>query len=144
MTDAARELRDLAESERRSGHGDRAIAAYEQAVAILRGLGDPLRLAHTIRHLGDVHCDEGHLDAAAICYTEALQIYRAAAEPPMLDLANALRAMAVLKERVGARAEAAELWREAGSLYERANVEAGVAESARRVALLTSGKPPAQ
>ena len=62
----------------------------------------------------------------------------------MLDLANALRAMAVLKERVGARAEAAELWREAGSLYERANVEAGVAESARRVALLTSGKPPAQ
>ena len=139
MSDAAASMRALAEEERRAGRGDRAVAAYEQAVAILRGGSEPLRLAHTVRHLGDVHVEEGHLDAAEACYTEALQIYRGAPDAPVLDVANAIRAMAVLQERVGGRAEAAALWEEAGRLYEIAQVDAGIRESARRVALLRAG-----
>lgn len=144
MSDDAASMRALAERERAAGRGDRAIAAYEEAVALLRREDDLLRLAHTIRHLGDVHVEENHLTAAEPCYSEALRIYRGAAEAPVLDLANAIRSMAVLKERVGERAEAAALWVEAGRLYERANVEAGVKESTRRAALLAPGKSSAQ
>lgn len=134
VNDPAKVMRDLAEDERRAGRGDRAIAAYRESITLLRETNaNPFRLAHTIRHLGDVHLEQQHLDDAATCYSEALQIYRAASEPPVLDLANAIRAMAVLKERVGAREAAAALWEEAGALYERANVTAGVAESRRRV-----------
>src|SRR5688572_22059358 len=122
MNDPAKVMRDLAEDERRAGHGDRAIAAYKEAVKLLReSNAKPLRIAHTIRHLGDVYVEQHQLGAADTCYREALQIYRADADPPVLDLANAIRAFAVLKERVGEREEAAALWEEAGTLYERAN-----------------------
>lgn len=53
-----------------------------------------------------------------------------------LDLANAIRSFAVLKDEVGAAEEAQRLWQEAHDLYVVVNVPAGVAESAARLALL--------
>src|SRR6185312_15703655 len=95
-----------------------------------------LKLAHTIRHIGDIHRHEGRTEPAESCYQEALAIYRAHAETPPLDLANALRGFALLKESLGASQEARALWEEAGKLYASVNVEAGVIESERRMALL--------
>ncbi|HEV8492824.1 MAG TPA: hypothetical protein VGR76_11160 [Candidatus Angelobacter sp.] len=74
--------------------------------------------------------------AARASYDEAVGIYRAHQQTPPLDLANALRSLALLKEAVGEDAKASALWEEAGILYAEANVEAGIVESARRVAKL--------
>src|SRR2546430_2641892 len=106
------------------------------AVAGLRKIDDPLRLAHTVRHLGDAYYYAGRASLAEPCYVEALSIYRCHEHRQPLDLANAIRSFAVLKDEVGAAEEAQCLWQEAHDLYVADNVSAGVAESAARLALL--------
>ena len=106
------------------------------AVAGLRRVDDPLRLAHTVRHLGDAYYYAGRASMAEPCYVEALSIYRRHEHRQPLDLANAIRSFAVLKDEVGAAEEAQHLWQEAHDLYVAVNVPAGVAESAARLALL--------
>ena len=106
------------------------------AVASLRKVDDPLRLAHTVRHLGDAYYYAGKWSLAEPCYVEALSIYRRHENRQPLDLANAIRSFAVLKDEVGAAAEAEPLWQEAHDLYVSLDVSAGIAESAARLALL--------
>lgn len=107
------------------------------AVASLRKVDDPLRLAHTVRHLGDAYYYARRWSLAEPCYVEALSIYRRHENRKPLDLANAIRSFAVLKDEVGATAEAELLWQEAHDLYVALDVSAGIAESAARLALLT-------
>jgi tetratricopeptide (TPR) repeat protein len=132
----ARSLTALGQIERDKGNVAAALQHYEEAVGIYCAEGDSLKLAHAMRHVGDIHQDAGRLRQAEPCYNEALAIYRAHKETPPLDLANAIRGMALLKEATGKTQEALALWEEAGRLYAGENVEAGVAESKRRVGLL--------
>jgi tetratricopeptide (TPR) repeat protein len=108
---------------------------YEEAVTLCRGEGDALGLAHTIRHLGDIHREAGRLADAELCYGEVLTLYRAH-EPNPLDLANALRPLAILREATGQAEEARRLWEEARKLYMAVNVQAAVAECSVRLARL--------
>lgn len=132
----ADELRRLGESQRRKSGTDGGVAAYEQAVALLRDGGDVIKLAHTIRHLGDVHVEQGRPEAAAPLYDEALALYRGHPSPPRMGLANAIRSQAVLKEQLGRREEAAGLWAEARELYAREGIQEGVDEASRHLARL--------
>lgn len=120
---------------------DAALHRYEQAVAIYRATGDMLRLAHAVRHLGDIHQDAGRADLAEPCYEEALDLYRRDERTPPLDLANAVRGLALLKGSAGESEQARSLWTEARDLYLSVNVTVGVAESSRRLALLTQESP---
>jgi tetratricopeptide (TPR) repeat protein len=113
------------------------VIQRELAVAAARRSGDPLRLAHAVRHLGDAYVHAGQLPQAAGSYAEALAIYRSDPATAPLDLANAIRGFAVLQDEVGAIEDALRLWHEAHDLYRTVNVPAGVAESAARLALLT-------
>lgn len=90
-------LRALGEVERGIDESDGGVAAYEESVAILRGEKLPLKLAHTVRHLADIYRHLGEKDRAERCYDEALAIYRSHPETAPLDLANALRGVAILK-----------------------------------------------
>lgn len=99
-------------------------------------LSDALRLAHAVRHLGDACYFAGWASAAEACYVEALSIYRRREDRRPLDLANAIRSFAVLKDEVAAAEEAQILWLEAHDLYVAVSVLAGVAECAARLALL--------
>ena len=67
---------------------------------------------------------------------EALAIYRAHPETQPLDLANAIRSMAVLKQETGDRRRAIALWSEARELYASLQVDAGVKECTARLAML--------
>ena len=122
-----RNLRDLESAERH----------YRKASELYRGLGNLLKTAHTIRHVADILREQSKRDESALLYAEALEIYRNHPETPPLDLANAIRGFALLKEDQEDRAQAACLWQEAGKLYELTGIEAGVAESRRRIFLLT-------
>jgi tetratricopeptide (TPR) repeat protein len=133
----ARALADLGQIERDMHHNDAALRHYEEAVDLYRDQGVPLKLAHSIRHVADIHRHVGNHRLAESCYDETLRIYREHPETPPLDLANALRGWALLKEAVGEIEEARARWQEAGRLYADVHVEAGVTESKRRMKLLT-------
>jgi tetratricopeptide (TPR) repeat protein len=121
-----RALRGLGQIERDIGRGDAARPLYEEAVTICHELGDPLALAHTVRHLGDIHMHAGRVDLAEACYHEALAQYPSREDNPPLDLANALRPLAILKHDAGDVQEARRLFEEARNLYAAAAVQEGV------------------
>lgn len=126
-------LKGLGHVEQDLGHGEAARSLYEEAASICREEGDPLLLAHTVRHLGDVHQAAGRLELAEPCYLEALALYRSQERTGALELANAIRPLAMLKDGVGQREEARRLWEEARDLYSAENVQAGVAECSARL-----------
>ena len=112
------------------------ILKCKLAVASVRKVNDPLRLARTVRHLGDAYYYARRPVEAEPCYVEALSIYRRHENRRPLDLANAIRSFAVLKDEIGAADEAQDLWQEAHDLYVDLKATAGVAECAARLALL--------
>lgn len=134
--DLARALTRLGQIERDLRHSDAALQCYEEAVAIYRDEGDALRLAHGVRHMADIHLEQKRRDVAERCYYEALAIYRAQEEVSPLELANAIRGLAVLKSGDRETGEAKLLWQEARDLYDAAGVHAGVEESSHRLDIL--------
>ena len=131
-----RALSGLAQVNRDAGDRSKALALYDEVVAIRRTLDEPLSLAHAVRHLADVARELDRETEAARAYDEALAIYRADAHTAPLELANALRGIALLKEATGDKAAAHAAWTEAGRLYREADVDAGAAECARRCTAL--------
>lgn len=115
------------------GQADKARSLLEDAVAAARAVGDPLRVAHAVRHLGQVHHRQGRWDQAESCYREALDLYGEANGASPLDHANALRPMAMLLEDRGDVEEAVGVWGEAARLYRMAGVTAGVEECEARM-----------
>src|SRR2546428_14036791 len=97
------------------------------AVASARRGEDSLRLAHSVRHLGDAYYYAGRWALAEPCYVEALSIYREDNKTLPLDLANAVRSLAVLKDDTGASDEARRLWQEVHNLYTSLKASAGLA-----------------
>jgi tetratricopeptide (TPR) repeat protein len=130
------ELVAAAAAARHEGRTDEAVALYGRAAKEARRQGDSLVLAHRLRHIGDILQDAGRDTEAAPYYDEALALYRSRPDAPILDLANMLRPLAMLKEKAGDRAGAKALWAEAATLYEAAGIEIGAKESARRLAAL--------
>jgi len=131
-----RALKALAHVVRDIGQDERALPLYEESLTLSREEGDILLLAHTARHLGDLHRGADRLAEADQCYSDALSLYRSAVSPPALDLANALRPAALLKERQGDSTGARQLWSEARVLYQAAGVQPGVDECVRHLARL--------
>jgi tetratricopeptide (TPR) repeat protein len=122
-----RNLRDLEAAERH----------YRDASEIYRSLDNSLKTAHTLRHAADILREQKRADLAAQLYAEALDIYHGHKDAPPLDLANAIRGFALLKEQTGDREEALSLWREARELYELTGIEAGVSESETQIRSLS-------
>lgn len=131
-----------------AGHeviGAHGIGAFQKPVvvrvggylkgAILRTLDDPLRLAHTVRHVGDIFQSQG-AELAGPFYAEALAIYRGNDSTRPLDLANTVAGYARFNEEHGEAGEAITLWQEARSLYASVDVQAGVKEAGERLAVL--------
>jgi tetratricopeptide (TPR) repeat protein len=132
----AKALNALGQVERDLHHSSTAIDCYRQAAAIYRELDAQVGLAHTIRHIADILREQKRSADAEKAYNEALEIYRSNPDAPGLDLANALRGFALLKDGNGAGEEALLLWQEASYLYAAAGVEAGVSECKMQIAFL--------
>jgi tetratricopeptide (TPR) repeat protein len=148
LDDALRECGQAAELSRTAGSEEQLIAAlsglgqisrdrkqlefalqyYSEALALCRRHSTPVRIAHTARHLGDIYRESGMLIGAEPLLAEALAIYRRSSEIEPLELANAIRPLALLKTTLADAQAARLLWREALELYTAANVFAGVDE----------------
>ncbi|MXV95810.1 MAG: tetratricopeptide repeat protein, partial [Gemmatimonadetes bacterium] len=120
---------------------DRARTLFEESVAVAREADDPLRLAHAVRHLGQVNHRLGRLESAGTCYEEALDLYDRAGTAHPVDHANALRPMAALQEELGDVQGARLMWRRAAELYRSAGVEEGVDECEARLSGLAQAEP---
>jgi tetratricopeptide (TPR) repeat protein len=132
MDKAGAEAIERARAARAAGRLEEAAALYEQAAST----GDPLARAHRLRHAGEIRLELGQVDRAEAALAEAVAGYRAAADPPVLDLANALRPLAMLREAQRRAEDARVAWREAALLYAEAGIEPGVKESNRRLKTL--------
>jgi tetratricopeptide (TPR) repeat protein len=132
------DLVSQARAARREHRLDDARRHYEDAVAMLRDAGEPLRLAHTLRHLGDVLWDAGRPAQAEPHVRHALALYRHHSDAPRLDVANAIRSLAVVTEHAGNTEEANRLWSEAHEIYVSLDVKPGAVESAARLDRLRS------
>jgi tetratricopeptide (TPR) repeat protein len=129
-----RALKGLGQIERDLDQSDAARPLYEEAVALCRKDGNAQALAQTIRHLADIHHTSGNVAAAEPCYQEAIDLYRGDPHTATLDLANAIRPLAILKSHTGQMADARQLWTEARKLYLAVNVADGAAECTYRLA----------
>lgn len=116
------------------GDPERARTLFAESVAVARETGDPLRVAHALRHLGQVNRRLGRVEVAERCYEEALGLYEGAGTVHPVEHANALRPMAALREERGDVEEARVLWRRAMEMYRAAGVEEGVGECEGRLA----------
>ncbi len=138
MMDAAQQKIEEGRTARNAGDLAGALRGYEAAVAQLRTMDAPLRLAHTVRHVADMQREAGEFEAAKTNYAEALAIYRQDAATGTLDLANTLRGYGLLMEALGDHSTARAMWAEAGKLYAIVGVQAGIDEAARRVEMLSA------
>ncbi|MCX6596654.1 MAG: hypothetical protein NTV70_09840 [Acidobacteria bacterium] len=134
----ARALTGLGQMARDEGQLSGALGHYQEAAALFRSLDDPARLAHTVRHVGDIHIELAQPGLAGHCYGEALTLYRGLPQTSPGELANALRSWALFQEARGAREEASGIWREVQALYQAAGIAAGVTESTRRLTALAN------
>ena len=126
-------LKGLGQIERDLGHGEHALQLYVEAAELCLALDDQPGLAHTLRHLGDIHQDDDALTSAEAYYAQALALYRRQPTSSALDLANALRPYALLRERLGDAEDAIAMWQEARALYAAAGIAAGVEECDRHL-----------
>ncbi len=132
----ANALKALAQAERDLQHPGTALKYYREAVDIERNRGDALAVAHTIRHIADIQREQKSFEDAAVSYDEALELYSKHPGVPPLDRANALRGIALLKDKTGDPHEALLMWRGAKALYQTAGVAAGVSECEAHIAFL--------
>jgi tetratricopeptide (TPR) repeat protein len=126
--DLVHALKGLGQIERDAGRGQRALPLYEEAAELCLANDDLHGLAHALRHLGDIHQDADGWSAAESYYQQALNLYRRLPDVSVLDLANALRPYALLRERLGDVEAATPLWREARMHYLSAGIAAAVEE----------------
>jgi len=132
----AETVKYLGKIERDLGEVDASLRHYQEAAALVRTLNHPLNIAHTIRHIADILREKGEPDRAAPYYDEALILYRRNPKAPPLDLANALRGLALNKADLGDKPAAIQIWQEASALYKQVNIPAGIAESEHQITLL--------
>ena len=138
LSTRSRALTGLGRIERDLGNTGAALVLYTEALAHLREAGDPLAIAHTARHVGDIHLDRRELSAAEPHLREALELYRADLRTRPLELANALLSLASLETDLDHRPAARALLEEALDLYTSLNVRGGMDDCTNRLRALLS------
>ena len=128
----------LGQLERDLGRLQAAGDSYREAVKEARAAGEPIRIAHALRHLADVEREQGQVDSAVCSATEAVELIRKIPDVPLPSLANTLRVWALVLELKSNFSGAKAAWQDACCAYERAEIEAGVAECKARLNALDS------
>jgi hypothetical protein len=139
MTVQAQTIRALlksADADHCAQHWTAARAKFRQAADLARNAGERWLLGYALRHLADASREDGDGTESLQAAQEAVQTYRSLPDATALDLANALRLTALAQEALGLGAAAAPSWREARILYDKVQVDEGVAECGRRLALI--------
>ena len=114
--------------DRTEGRLREALKGYERAIDLARAANDMAQRAHAQRHVRELHRELGQHRSAVSAAAEAVALYRQHDGDASLDLANALRVLALAHGSLGESPAAAASWQEARSLYMAVGVHAGVDE----------------
>jgi hypothetical protein len=126
-----------AKSARRQGRLSDATALYEEAAESFQAEQQPARWAHALRHAAEFAVRAGDC-ATGLREARVVVEYYRSSQPGVLEMANALRVLALAEMTAGERDNAVTHWNEARALYEDAGVADGVVEAERRVAILAA------
>jgi len=135
----ARTLKLLAQIEHDTDSLREALRYYDEAVNIYRQLDNKNKLAHTIRHIADIRRELDEFENARENYHEALRLYDSNGTTGPLDLANAIRGLALAVQELQPE-EAVAHWAKARDLYEEVGVSAGVDECNDHITTLSAVK----
>jgi tetratricopeptide (TPR) repeat protein len=135
MSEDFNSIVDQARQDRTEGRRHEALTGYERAADLARAANDMGQRAHALRHVGDLQRELGHYRSAESAAAEAVTLYRQHGGAS-LDLANALRVLALAHESLGQLPEAEASWREAKPLYQAVGVLPGVHECDQHIARL--------
>ncbi len=117
-SDLARALTRCAQVERDIRNYDAALQFQQEAVDLYRSCDKTASLAHAIRHYADILVAAGRCEDAAPFYREMLQLYEDSCEVPPLEMANAIRSVALHAELSGDAQQARRFWHDARARYE--------------------------
>jgi len=126
-----------AKSARRQGRLSDATALYEEAAESFQREQQPARWAHALRHAAEFALRAGD-GVTSLREARAVLEYYRNTPPTTLEMANALRVIALAEAAGGELDNAVEHWNEARRLYHEAGVADGVLEADRHVALLST------
>jgi hypothetical protein len=126
-----------AKSARRQGRLSDATALYEEAAESFQAEHQPERWAHALRHAAEFAVRAGDC-ATGLREARVVVEYYRSTPPTTLEMANAMRVMAMAEMAAGERDSAVTHWIEARSLYMDAGIADGVVEADRRVAVLAA------
>lgn len=126
-----------AKSARRQGRLSDATALYEEAAESFQAEQQPARWAHALRHAAEFALRAGDGVTSLREARMVIEYYRST-PPTTLEMANALRVMAMAEAAAGETDNAMEHWNEARRLYREAGIADGVLEADRHVALLST------
>lgn len=111
------------------GNKEKALAYCRQSVESYHQAGNQDKIAHSTRHLADLHRNLGEIGESERNYRIAIDIYRASRETTNGNLANALRGFALVLEAQGKTTEAIAVWSETRDLYQSCHLPIGVEEA---------------
>lgn len=139
LSGEARALTRQAQMARDADDLDWAQHDQQAAIALFRQAGDGHALAHALRHAGDIFLAAGDRDRAAAALAEAFVLYEASPDAGELEIANAVRSVALLAEALDEPEQALMMWQDARERYTDAlgpEGNPGVAEADAHIATL--------
>jgi len=120
VLETAKQLIKEAYDARQAGDIAASLLLYTRAATT--GANDPVIRAHCLRHIGDLERQAGRVTEAQAALRDAEALYRTVVSDP-LSLANTIRLRALTDGTP-------DLWKEARSLYAKAETETGMDLSA--------------
>ncbi len=133
----AQALARQAQLARDAGDLDWAQHDQQAAIALLRQAGDGHALAFALRNAGDIFLEQGDQDHAAAALAESFVLYEASPDADGLEIADAVRSVALLAEALEEPEQALMMWQDARERYaEAAEGAAGLAEADAHIAAL--------
>lgn len=121
------------------GRTKKSLESYKNALTLAEVDSEEEQIAHITRHIADVECEIGDLKSSRSHYEKALSYYRNNVSKYSLNYANAIRGLAVLKEKTVEYSDAKKLWKEAKIIYEKLKIETGIKECMARLKKLEIG-----
>ncbi|MEM6633228.1 MAG: hypothetical protein AAF694_26390 [Bacteroidota bacterium] len=118
---------------------EEALAFSNESVAQYTQAKNLDRLAHAIRHRGDIQSELGRLDSSERDYLSALGVYKKDLNVYNGDLANALRSYALLLEKRKLYGRALRIWKEVKDIYVAYQISPGIAEATDKINQLKEG-----
>ena len=115
------------------GRNKKSLESYERALSLAEVDSEVEQIAHITRHIADVECEIGDLKSSMSHYEKALKYYRNNVSSYSINYANAIRGLAVLKEKMVDYSDAKKLWKEAKSIYDKLKIETGIKECIARL-----------